>query len=304
MIVSIIGLGYWGHNILRILESTPNLSIKYICDISKERLTPYLNKYKCTTDYNDILCDKDVDLVFLITPISTHYTLITECISKKKHVFVEKPLCKTTVEMKYIYELADSNGVSVFCDYTFLFSDKIKTLKKYVSQHLDEILYIEMRREAFGPFVKDNIIFDFLPHDVSILQLLFGDAIKINHADRINDHITNIKTVINFSIGNIRGVISLSRLNSTKVRTITVFCKTKIIEYNDISDILSITDYRVDATDFGVTGVISGKKDITNINHSEPLRNSVDHFLQNIGDRFDSNRDVSSYVINAIEQTL
>ena len=30
MIVSIIGLGYWGPNILRILESTSNLSIKYI----------------------------------------------------------------------------------------------------------------------------------------------------------------------------------------------------------------------------------------------------------------------------------
>jgi predicted dehydrogenase len=206
--------------------------------------------------------------------------------------------------MNHIYELADLNGVSVFCDYTFLYSDKIKILKNYVTEYLDQILYIEMRREAFGTFMNDGVIFDLLPHDASILQFLFGHNIETKHREHINNQANNIRTVIHFSIGHIPGVISLSRVNCSKVRTITVFCKTKIIEYNDISDILSITDYNIDVTNFGVKGIINGREDITNINLTEPLRNSVNHFLQNIGDRFESNRDVSRYVINTIEQNL
>src|SRR6187455_2472869 len=43
-------------------------------------------------DYADLLADKDVDAVFLITPSSLHPAQIIEALKAGKHVFCEKPL--------------------------------------------------------------------------------------------------------------------------------------------------------------------------------------------------------------------
>jgi predicted dehydrogenase/threonine dehydrogenase-like Zn-dependent dehydrogenase len=45
-----------------------------------------------TTDYNDLLNDTEIDLIFITTPHNTHAKLVSESLKANKHVFVEKPL--------------------------------------------------------------------------------------------------------------------------------------------------------------------------------------------------------------------
>ena len=46
----------------------------------------------CATDHRELLQDKEVDLIFVLTRHGTHATMVSESLEAGKHVFVEKPL--------------------------------------------------------------------------------------------------------------------------------------------------------------------------------------------------------------------
>ncbi len=53
----------------------------------------------CTTDYDEILQDSQVDLVFVLTQHGTHSDLTCKALEAGKHVFVEKPLAVTLEQL-------------------------------------------------------------------------------------------------------------------------------------------------------------------------------------------------------------
>ena len=57
---------------------------------------------KAVTDYRQILDDKDVNTVFVVTSHNTHARFICEALNAGKHVFTEKPLCLNPAELEEI----------------------------------------------------------------------------------------------------------------------------------------------------------------------------------------------------------
>src|SRR4051812_10356539 len=76
--IAVVGLGYWGPNLLRVLADAPDVRVKWICDRDRSRLTRFTGRYPgitATTSYDDVLADPEVDAVILATPVFTHYDL-------------------------------------------------------------------------------------------------------------------------------------------------------------------------------------------------------------------------------------
>lgn len=57
---------------------------------------------KCTTDSSDILCNTSIQTVFIATQHDSHGQYVLEALRAQKHVFVEKPLCLSLVELEEI----------------------------------------------------------------------------------------------------------------------------------------------------------------------------------------------------------
>jgi hypothetical protein len=307
--VGLIGIGYWGPNILRVLKTENNIRVKYICDKNESVLQSYKNDFICTNDYKDILNDEEINMVFIITNISTHFNIIIDCINAYKHVFVEKPLCRTINEMDTIYRKCKENNVKIFCDYIFFYSNKIRGLKNMINDNIENILYIEFNRETFGIFSHDNVVYDLLPHDISILKMLFFDCdISINHTDKVYNQGLLIKSVISFSINNINGIINISWLNNNKKRTIKLFCKDKIIEYSDICDYINEFTYHLSVKNTCIEQMMLTTSEVININLEEPLRTSIKTALNmvetNNNDVFETNAKISNCVIECFEKIL
>src|SRR3954447_9441703 len=108
--VGLVGLGYWGPNLLRALFELEDVEGSYICDLDPERLERFARRYpgaRATRDYDNVLSDRSVDAVVIATPVFTHFELASRALNAGKHVFVEKPMASSSSEAAELIELAD-----------------------------------------------------------------------------------------------------------------------------------------------------------------------------------------------------
>lgn len=71
---------------------------------------------KATSDYKEILSDKEVDLVMITTRHNLHASMVLESLQAGKSVFVEKPLCLTDQELQEItnaYKKVSGKGITL-----------------------------------------------------------------------------------------------------------------------------------------------------------------------------------------------
>src|SRR5204862_7763706 len=81
--VAVVGLGYWGPNLLRALFELEDVEVRYICDLDPERLERFARRYpsaRPTRDYDNVLSDRQVDAVVIATPVFTHSDLASRAL--------------------------------------------------------------------------------------------------------------------------------------------------------------------------------------------------------------------------------
>src|SRR5689334_21793018 len=98
--VLLLGLGRWGINHLRNLNSLP-IEL-YVAEVNSSQLEPArklgLPPERLTTNYRDFA--GRVDAAVIVTPAHTHFSLCQEFLNAGKDVFVEKPLTLAPAESK------------------------------------------------------------------------------------------------------------------------------------------------------------------------------------------------------------
>jgi UDP-2-acetamido-3-amino-2,3-dideoxy-glucuronate N-acetyltransferase len=107
--ILLLGLGRWGANHLRNLNSMP--VELYVAEVGAKQLEPArklgLPDARLTTNYKDFTAK--VDGVVVVTPAQTHFSLCKEFLEAGKDVFVEKPLTLANEESKKLAEFAQKN---------------------------------------------------------------------------------------------------------------------------------------------------------------------------------------------------
>lgn len=107
IVAGVVGCGRISQKHFPALCALENVKVKYACDLIKEKAVAAKDKYKkidiVTTDYKDILNDKEVDVVYVLTPNFAHYTVAMDALKAGKHVFCEKPI---TVSYEKSLEMA------------------------------------------------------------------------------------------------------------------------------------------------------------------------------------------------------
>ena len=115
-----IGLGTRGYWCLENLyKGNPDkVQVIHVCDAftghlarGKDRVqTMGSNTPAATSDFREVIANKDVDAVFIMTPEHLHYSMTVAALKAGKHVYVEKPLSHTIEEGAEIVKLAKQSG--------------------------------------------------------------------------------------------------------------------------------------------------------------------------------------------------
>jgi predicted dehydrogenase len=173
--VAVIGLGYWGPNLVRNLAELPMVELAGLCDLRPEVLETFSRRYPgvpCSTDTESILADPAIDAVVISTPVSTHYSLAFAALAAGKHVFVEKPMAASSHEAGGLKRKAEQEGLVLMPGHTFLYSPPVTAIKRLIDDgELGEIFFISTSRVNLGLHQSDvSVVWDLAPHDFSILR--------------------------------------------------------------------------------------------------------------------------------------
>jgi predicted dehydrogenase len=104
----IIGLGKMGMSQYAIVNAHPCVEVMGVCDTSSLVLA-FLGKVSEASLYNDyrkMLDSCQLDCVIVATPTSSHIKIVSDCMERNLHVFVEKPFCLNITEGKKMAKLA------------------------------------------------------------------------------------------------------------------------------------------------------------------------------------------------------
>lgn len=179
--VAVVGLGYWGPNLLRNLVELDDARVVAMCDLRPERLEAFGRRYPAvdrTTSYDDVLERDDVDAVVIATPVSSHFALASRALEAGKHVFVEKPLAASVEESRQLGRLAADASRLIMPGHTFLYSPPVVMVKEIIERgDLGDIYFISSSRVNLGLHQSDiSVVWDLGPHDFSILRWWLGES--------------------------------------------------------------------------------------------------------------------------------
>ena len=109
--IAVVGTGYIGGEHIKAIAANPRAHLRTICTTPRsERIAKDLQATyaadRISTDYDRVLCDPEVDIVYLCTPNAQHADQAIAALGAGKHVFVEKPLAVTVEDCEKIVHAA------------------------------------------------------------------------------------------------------------------------------------------------------------------------------------------------------
>ncbi len=175
--IGIIGLGYWGPNLVRNFSATEGATVSMCCDLDERRFRKLAAVYPATqftTDITRLLDNDQIEAVAIATPVNTHFELAKRALTAGKHVLVEKPLATRAEHASELCELAQGKGLVLLVDHVFVYNPAVVKMKEIVdSGQLGKLFFIDSVRINLGLFQNDvNVVWDLAPHDLSIVDYL------------------------------------------------------------------------------------------------------------------------------------
>jgi predicted dehydrogenase len=242
--IGVVGLGYWGPNIVRAFHDVDGAKVEWICDLEPALLDKIGRRYPAvarTTDFDDLLSDDAVDAIAIATPVSSHFPLAKRALEAGKHVFVEKPLAASTAEAVELAELAEERDLLLMPGHTFVYSEPVRAIRGLIdSGELGDIYFISTSRVNLGLHQPDvSVAWDLGPHDFSILRYWLQETPEFVAGTSRCCIIPGTPDVafidLEFASETLAHV-ELSWLAPSKLRRTTIVGSRKMVVYDDTSN--------------------------------------------------------------------
>jgi len=224
--VGFIGAGSFAQGyLLPVLKKTKGVSLCGVATASGVNAKNVARKFGfgySTTDYNEILNDKNINCVFIITRHNLHAGMVIEGLKKNKNIFVEKPLCLNENELRGIVNVYQSavgdNGLPVLMvGFNRRFSPFITATKNFFENRVAPLILnyrvnagcLPPEHWVHNPDEGGGRIIGELCHFVDLFQFLTGShpaevsAITLNHPDKGMPDEDNVLVTIKFKDGSI-----------------------------------------------------------------------------------------------------
>ncbi len=192
---ALIGCGRISPNHI-VAAKTNKLEIVALCDIVEERIIDKVRKFeldqvKVYTDYKEMLCKEELDLVAICTESGKHASIALDCIDAGCNVIIEKPIALSLSDADQIIERGKEKGVKVCVSHQNRFNKSIQKIRDAVDKGRFGKLYYGTahirwsrdweyysRASWRGTWEQDGgALMNQCIHNIDLLRWMMGDEI-------------------------------------------------------------------------------------------------------------------------------
>lgn len=284
--IGLIGLGYWGKNILRDLT---HLGVLHkACDAHDGTLFDKRKEYphvEFTSDANDIFEDDRIKAVAIATPATTHFHLVKKALLSGKDVFVEKPLSLNVIEGQELVGLAKKLNKILMVGHILQYHPAVVKLKELISDgSLGKIQYLYSNRLNIGKLrTEENIWWSFAPHDISVILMLLEDEpvrILASGGDYINKGICDTTLTVLEFLNGVKAHVFVSWLHPFKEQKLVVVGSKTMAVFDDVAkDKLVLYPHLIEWKGGRLPVATKAPHVVVPTDPEPPLRKELLHFL-------------------------
>jgi predicted dehydrogenase len=185
--IGLIGLGFIGKTHLEAFQQMESAQVKAILTRKIEK-AQHSGSYtgSIVTEYDDLLKDKDIDIIDICLPTFLHEEYIIKAANAGKHIICEKPLTLTVDSANRIIHEVKKNNVKLFVAHVLRFWPEYKVIKSFSeSKKLIDIKIVHAKRLGQipkwsswfqHPEKSGGALFDLHIHDIDFAYYLLGEV--------------------------------------------------------------------------------------------------------------------------------
>ena len=198
--IAVIGLGWFGEIHCETIAGIPSLELAALCTRKPDRLAEQAGKFgvkKTYADYRDLLADKEIDAVSIVTMWDQHTQPTVDALAAGKHVFLEKPMASSVADCNKIIAASKVAKGILQIGHICRFNPRYRMAKQAIDDgRIGKIVAMSSRRNIpaawtpeilnkIGPIVGDAI------HDTDLMLWFTGDRVKSVYAQTVS--VRNLK---------------------------------------------------------------------------------------------------------------
>ena len=200
---AIVGCGNIGARHAQHICNNHDATLAYVCDNKINKAKELADKYDCAcvSDYRELL-NKDVDVVNICTPNSTHAKITIEFLNADKHVVCEKPMSLFVKEGEEMISAAEKNKKHLFIVKQNRYNPPVKAARSAIVEgglgkpYMCVVNVYWNRREDYykssdwkGTIKYDGgALYTQCSHFIDLMINLFGQAESVFATVRNNTH--------------------------------------------------------------------------------------------------------------------
>lgn len=315
--IGIIGVGYWGPNLVRNYSEIDECDLLWVCDLSEDRLEYISRKWpgvNTTKNYHEMLEDSSIDAVVIATPVETHFDIAMAALNAGKHVFIEKPMTYRAEEDMALLQLAEKKGLKIGTGHIYIYHPAVIKMKDIIKeQKIGKPYYAYSIRMNPAPSHGNvEVIWDLAVHDVSIALYLWDQIpvkVRASGGTFAHDGRVDVATIELYFSDNTMTYHHVGWLTSAKERSFFLAGTKGSMKFDDtLDEKLQITGPAVDTrkdvdAQKGHIFYAPGKTEVAKLSNDEPLKKECEDFVHAVlnGGLMESDGFLGHSVVRVLE---
>ena len=213
--LELVGHGRWGQNIERTLLSFPHVSVT---NIAKGERPP-----------------AELNGVLIATQSATHAANALPYIEAGIATFIEKPMATSVSDAERIRDASKRSGAIVFVGHIFLYHPAFLAALELLPS-LGGIHYLLCEAMNNSPRTDSSVLWDWLPHDLSMARAIFGRDPESVNAWSLSGGTKPQAVLSKFQFGDTPVISMISWLSQVRRKRTTVVCEKATLVFDDKAD--------------------------------------------------------------------